>query len=66
MLIIVWEGLKKSSTKCIQMDGDQVPNSRSLASLEEIYSAHQLEFLALNWAVTEKFHDYSQSIHRPY
>ena len=32
--------------------------SRSLKSSENNYSAHKLEFLALKWAVTEKFHDY--------
>ena len=32
--------------------------SRSLKPSEKKYPAHKLEFLALKWAVTEKFHDY--------
>ena len=32
--------------------------SRSLKDSEKNYPAHKLEFLALKWAVTEKFHDY--------
>ena len=32
--------------------------SRGLSKSEANYSAHRLEFLALKWAVTEKFHDY--------
>ena len=32
--------------------------SRSLSGSEQKYDAHKLEFLALKWAVTEKFHDY--------
>ena len=32
--------------------------SRSLKPAEKNYPAHKLEFLALKWAVTEKFHDY--------
>jgi len=32
--------------------------SRSLSASEKNYPAHKLEFLALKWAVTEKFHDY--------
>ena len=32
--------------------------SRSLTKAEQNYSAHRLEFLALKWAVTEKFYDY--------
>ena len=32
--------------------------SRSLKTAEKNYPAHKLEFLALKWAVTEKFHDY--------
>jgi hypothetical protein len=32
--------------------------SRSLNKSEQNYSAHKLEFLALRWAVTKKFHDY--------
>ena len=31
--------------------------SRGLRSSEKHYSAHKLEFLALKWAITEKFHD---------
>lgn len=32
--------------------------SRGLSRSESRYSAHKLEFLALKWAVTEKFNDY--------
>lgn len=32
--------------------------SRGLSSSESRYPAHTLEFLALKWAVVEKFHDY--------
>ncbi|KAL3967235.1 hypothetical protein ACER0C_029268 [Sarotherodon galilaeus] len=32
--------------------------SRGLSRSESKYPAHKLEFLALKWAVTEKFHDY--------
>ena len=32
--------------------------SRSLSPSERNYPAHKLEFLALKWAMTEKFHDY--------
>ena len=32
--------------------------SRSVKASKRNYPAHKLEFLALNWAVTEKFHDY--------
>ena len=32
--------------------------SRGISKTERNYPAHKLEFLALRWAVTEKFHDY--------
>ena len=32
--------------------------SRSLAKSEKKYPAHKMEFLALKWAVTDKFHEY--------
>jgi hypothetical protein len=32
--------------------------SRGLTKSEQHYSAHRLEFLALKWAVTDKFSDY--------
>ena len=32
--------------------------SRSLNNAERNYTSHKLEFLALKWAVTEKFHEY--------
>lgn len=32
--------------------------SRGLSHSEARYPAHKLEFLALKWAITEKFHDY--------
>ena len=32
--------------------------SRSLSKTEKNYNAHKLEFLALKWAVTERFHEY--------
>ena len=37
--------------------------SRSLSASESNYPAHKLEFLALKWAVTEKFHDYLYGAH---
>ena len=32
--------------------------SRALSKSEQVYPAHKLEFLALKWAVTDKFKDY--------
>ena len=32
--------------------------SRTLSKLERNYDAHKLEFLALKWAVTDRFHEY--------
>lgn len=32
--------------------------SRKLSASEKNYPVHQLEFLALKWAVVDKFHDY--------
>ena len=32
--------------------------SRGLRVNEKNYPAHKLEFLALKWAITDKFHDY--------
>ena len=32
--------------------------SRSLSKTEQNYDAHKLEFLALKWSVTERFHEY--------
>ena len=32
--------------------------SRGLSKTEKHYDAHKLEYLALKWAVTQKFHDY--------
>ena len=32
--------------------------SRTLSKSERNYDAHKLEFLALKWAVTDKFHEY--------
>ena len=38
---------------------DQLPDaSRSLSTSEANYPAHKLEFLALKWAVCQKFHDF--------
>lgn len=37
--------------------------SRSLSKSEQNYSAYKLEFLALKWAVTEKFSDYLTGTH---
>ena len=31
---------------------------RSLSNTEKNYSAHKLEFLALKWAITDRFHEY--------
>ena len=32
--------------------------SRSLSKSEKNYPVHKLEFLALKWAITDKFHEY--------
>ena len=32
--------------------------SQTLSKSEKNYDAHQLEFLALKWSVTERFHEY--------
>ena len=32
--------------------------SRSLSNTERNYPAHKLEFLALKWAITDRFHEY--------
>jgi len=32
--------------------------NRGLSKSEKNYSIHKLEFIALKWAVTEKYHDY--------
>jgi len=37
--------------------------TRGLSKSEKNYSTHKLEFLALKWAVTEKFHDYLYGTH---
>ena len=44
-----------------QADGKEKPislASRSLSKAEFNYPAHKLEFLALKWAVTKRFHEY--------
>lgn len=46
---------------CQECDGKEKVicyGSRTLKKSEENYSAHKLEFLALKWAVTDKFHRY--------
>ena len=35
--------------------------SRSLSNNERNYPAHKLEFLALKWAITDRFHEYLYS-----
>ena len=32
--------------------------SRTLSKSERKYHSHKLEFLALKWAITERFHEY--------
>ena len=32
--------------------------SQTLSKSEKYYDAHKLEFLALKWSVTERFHEY--------
>ena len=39
--------------------------SRALSKSEQNYSAYKLEFLALKWAITEKFSDYLTNTHFP-
>ena len=44
-----------------EIDGKKRPiayASRRLSNAERNYPVHKLEFLALRWAVTDKFHDY--------
>ena len=46
---------------CIRHEGEDhviAYARRSLHNSERRYPAHKLEFLALKWAITEKFHDY--------
>ena len=33
-------------------------SSRTLSKSEKNYNAHKLEFLALKWAITDRFHEY--------
>ena len=57
LVALVWE---LSSTKH-ERDGTEAViayASRSLNKAESHYPAHKLEFLALKWAVVEKFHEY--------
>ena len=45
----------------IKEDGLERPvtyASRTLSKLEKDYDAHKLEFLALKWAITNRFHEY--------
>ncbi|VDI48075.1 Hypothetical predicted protein, partial [Mytilus galloprovincialis] len=44
---------EQENKKCVIADA-----SRGLSKTERNYPVHKLEFLALQWAVTEKFHDY--------
>ena len=37
--------------------------SHILSKSEKNYDAHKLEFLALKWSVTERFHEYPYSRH---
>uniref|UniRef100_A0A3B1IUI3 Gypsy retrotransposon integrase-like protein 1 n=3 Tax=Astyanax mexicanus TaxID=7994 RepID=A0A3B1IUI3_ASTMX len=37
--------------------------SRKLSCSEKKYPVHQLEFLALKWAIVDKFHDYLYGVH---
>ena len=49
-----------------EQDGKERPvafASRGLSQSERRYPVHKLEFLALKWAVTEKFHDYLYGSH---
>ena len=40
-------------------DRIKVYASQTLSKSEKNYDAHKLEFLALKWSVTERFHDLS-------
>ena len=46
-----------------RLDRVVVYASRGLKESETNYPAHKLEFLALKWAITEKYHDYLYSAH---
>ena len=51
-------GAVLSQTHKDSMDVVIAYTSRSLTKAESHYSAHKLEFIALKWAVVEKFHEY--------
>ena len=48
ILVQVWDGQKRVIAYA----------SRSLSRSERNYPVHKLEFLALKWAITDKFHEY--------
>ena len=53
-------GLRAVLTQ-VQSDGKERPiayASRTLSKSEQNYDAHKLEFLALKWSVTDRFHEY--------
>ena len=56
----LWMGLVLYCTRRIRKGKTRVIAyaSRSLSKSERNYAAHRLEFLALKWAITEKFKDY--------
>ena len=51
-------GLGAVLYQCDTDNRKRVIASRSLSPLEKNYPAHKLEFLALKWAVTTRFHQY--------
>ena len=49
-----------------EQDGNERPvafASRGLSQSKRRYPVHKLDFLALKWTVTEKFHDYLYGFH---
>ena len=56
--------VRGGSERCCTSNRKTVTNrviayaSRSLSKTEKNYDAHKLEFLALKWSITERFHEY--------
>ena len=57
MLVVMDWGLCFTNTRTIRHRVIAYA-SRSLSPSERNYPAHELEFLSLKWAITDKFHEY--------